>query len=258
MVLESIPEKIRKACEEPCGAAAVVYALLLDSDPAIRRKQLEYLESRLGKPVAEETRRISAPVSRLGEAFFIPIADLALVSLKDLSEPQKEAFREAVGFLSEADRQLSLFEYTLQQMIFRRLQTSAEKQRGAAVAGTDAVLENACVLLSVTARMGHWEETEIQRAFLAGRARIEDLFPKARDLSLLPLSDLSYPRITAAIEALSRAPFPQQECLLAALTDTVLLDGTVTIQEAEILRAIADGLGAPVPPLLPSELTEAS
>jgi len=45
--------------------------------------------------------------------------------------------------------------------------------------------------------------------------------------------------------------------MLAACTTCIAYDGKVTIEEAELLRAIADSLDCPLPPLLISEKIEA-
>jgi hypothetical protein len=38
---DRVPERLRKAISEPLGARAVVFALCLDADEQVRRKQLE-------------------------------------------------------------------------------------------------------------------------------------------------------------------------------------------------------------------------
>jgi hypothetical protein len=60
--------------------------------------------------------------------------------------------------------------------------------------------------------------------------------------------------VQAVHEALGRlatvAAKPKEEVLRACVA-TVARDGIVTVGEAELLRAVADGLGCPMPPLLP-------
>ena len=48
-----------------------------------------------------------------------------------------------------------------------------------------------------------------------------------------------------------------EQQILTALTCTAATDGLVTMREAELLRAIADALGLPVPPFLGPGRTQA-
>ena len=56
---------------------------------------------------------------------------------------------------------------------------------------------------------------------------------------------------------LLRNPPRLKRKVLAACTTCIAYDGKVTIEEAELLRAIADSLDCPLPPLLISEKIEA-
>jgi len=46
--------------------------------------------------------------------------------------------------------------------------------------------------------------------------------------------------------------------ILGACVAAVATDGTVTIAEGELLRAVADSLGCPMPPLLPGQHVRAT
>jgi hypothetical protein len=46
--------------------------------------------------------------------------------------------------------------------------------------------------------------------------------------------------------------------LIGACARVIMFDREVTVDEAELLRAIADGLGCPMPPLLPGQSLSAS
>ena len=54
-----------------------------------------------------------------------------------------------------------------------------------------------------------------------------------------------------ALTRLDGASFKTKGRIVAALIDTITHDGTVTMSEAELLRAVCACLHVPLPPLLP-------
>ena len=52
----------------------------------------------------------------------LPVADLSIATLKHLSKEDYASFAENLKQLINADKQIDLFEYTLQRMVQRRLE----------------------------------------------------------------------------------------------------------------------------------------
>jgi hypothetical protein len=105
----------------------------------------------------------------------------------------------------------------------------------------------AAVVLSALAQVGASTAEETARAFGAG---IEALgWPGVR-LEMAPPGRVGLSEIDAAIEELARAAPPLKKQILEACAACICVDGTVTIDEGELLRAVSDSLGCPMPPLL--------
>jgi hypothetical protein len=94
----------------------------------------------------------------------------------------------------------------------------------------------------------------VARAFEAARA---ELSPGRFQLTLLPRAECDLRALDRALDRLvETAPRLRGE-ILGACVAAVARDGKVTIAEGEMLRAISDSLGCPMPPLLPGEHVQA-
>ena len=69
-------------------------------------------------------------------------------------------------------------------------------------------------------------------------------------LSLLSQEACDLEQVNAALDRLSEAVPQIKKNLLNACAQTVAADGVIQESEAELLRAIADTLDCPIPPLI--------
>src|SRR6267143_1330898 len=250
-LLARIPQRLRDSIREPWVARAVVLALLLDANPATRAAQLNALLA-LGDPqLADHVSRASAALRTAPEEARLPILDLALPALRRLSSAQYSELRVAVDRLIRADSRIGLFEYTLQCVLLRHLAAHFEPKRPESAAGPQIQVGDALsVLLSMLAHAGAADPAEAARAFEAARAQLSG----GRFLpTLLPREKLDVRALDRALGRLrDTAPRLRGE-ILGACVAAVATDGKVTIAEGELLRAVSDSLGCPMPPLLPGQ-----
>ena len=71
------------------------------------------------------------------------------------------------------------------------------------------------------------------------------------DLVKLPGESCGLAQLDGALNELAQATPRLKRQLLQACSEYIAADGRVAIAEAELLRATADALGCPMPPLLP-------
>jgi uncharacterized tellurite resistance protein B-like protein len=72
-------------------------------------------------------------------------------------------------------------------------------------------------------------------------------------LGFLPADRCGLARLDEALSVLNELAPRQKRRLIHACAVTVSADREVTVMEAELLRATADSLGCPMPPLLPGQ-----
>ena len=246
-ILESLPRPVYEAVHEPYGARAAVYALLLDEDQAIRGEQLAVLEARAEELSYRETLRLAPLVDALPRDARIPLADMALAALKELSPQQYQRFHENVDALVEADGKMDLFEFTLCKMILGPLDVHFGRRRPVSVQyyGLQKLYDRLAVVVGALAYAGHQDEEEAARAYRLAFQQLdrEEPMPEREACSLAAVNE--------ALEKLAQTAPRLKQRILDACTVCVLADRQVTIRERELLRAIAAVLEVPMPPVAP-------
>jgi Zn-dependent protease with chaperone function len=244
-LIEQTPPRLAQAASEPFGARAVVYAVLLNREEDVRQRQLAVLQSHVDEPCYREMAAIVPLVDRLSEEARLPLVDRASPALKQLSPRQYAAFREIVEVLVKADGKISLLEYTIQSMLFRTLDVhfGLTKPPRIQYYGLGGVLEPVRTVLSTLAYAGQTRDEEARRAFELGMKEI------GRDAALLAKDQCALDRFDAALLELAKVAPKVKRPIVAACAACVAADGTVTLREAELLRAVTSTLGCPMPPL---------
>jgi hypothetical protein len=143
-----------------------------------------------------------------------------------------------------------MFEWVLYRVVVRHLQRhlSPGKNLRPKYNSLDSLKEELSVLLSVLTRSGNLSPAEVDHAFQAGAKRI-----KVEGLTLKSEADSSLTDLGKALSKLNRAAPPLKRQMLAAAEACICVDRCVSVSEGELLRAIADSLDCPMPPLLPGE-----
>jgi Zn-dependent protease with chaperone function len=247
---QAVPPSIQTAAHDPLGAHALVCAFLLAEDADARAKQLEELGRATSEAVRQETVRIWPAVQGIPPHARIPLVDLALPALRRLSPAQFEQFRSAVNALIASDNQTDLFEFMLQKIVMRHLDTRFYPERRPVTQFYDLrpLVRDAGILLSATAYAGTDDATQAHAAFAKGA---ESLGRIARaEIPWLPPSECDLTHLDAALDRFAQSVPQIKKNVLTGCAETVAFDALIQPREAEILRAIADTLDCPIPPFL--------
>jgi Zn-dependent protease with chaperone function len=249
-LLEHLPPAVADAAREPYGARAVIYALLIDREDGPRKRQLDQL-ARFGETgIDSETRRLLPEIESLEARCRLPLIDIALPSLRALSTDQYQVFKTNLRALVVADEKIELFEWVLQRMVFTHLRPHFERVKPPRVRHLSArkLSEPCAVVLSILAHAGSPSEASIRNAFAMGASQLPGI-----DTALLPRERAGLRELDRALEELREAEPGIREQLLRACAACTAADREVTQAEGELLRAIADSIGCPMPPLLPGQ-----
>jgi len=242
-----MPRPLLDAVREPFSAQAVIFALLLSRDEeATRAKQWQLLQRQVGAPLYQEVQRLAPAALSLPAADRLPAVNLTTSAIKRSSPQQYAEFRQVVEALVAADGKVDLFEYCLRTVLFGYLDVFFGLKKPPAVRWrtTAAVAQPLTVVLSTLAHAGQNQPEDIQRAFQAGvQGRLE---PAA----LLPKEHCTLGEFDAALSSLAQGSPTVKRDVIAAVTACIAADGRVTLEESELLRAVAAVLGCPVPPSL--------
>ncbi len=249
-LMGSLPATIREAVRDPFGACAIVYCLLLSSEETVRDTQLQALKRQAIPAMLQEAQRLLPQVRQLPPQHKLSLIDLALPTLRELSSNQYDRFRSDIRALIEADEQMDLFEYVLEKVLRHHLDPEFGREKKRQLAHYHSVrglIQECRILLSAMAHLGHKDAASINRAFNEGTQQLGLSHPQ---LQLLELKDCRLDQIDTALDTVSLATARVQKRILKALAYAVAADGLVRQKEAQLLRAIADHLGCPVPPFV--------
>ncbi|MDX8395309.1 MAG: M48 family metallopeptidase [Mariprofundaceae bacterium] len=92
VMLAQIPRRLHGFVADPYTARVVVYALLLDTDVKQRKVQLQVLQKSADPNVFRETLEIQPLIAKLAVELRLPLIDLVLPTLKQMSMLQYKAF----------------------------------------------------------------------------------------------------------------------------------------------------------------------
>jgi Zn-dependent protease with chaperone function len=241
-----MPQSLVDAAREPFLAQAVIYALLLSrDDEATRNRQLQLLQSRVEPPLFRETRQLTAATQSLSAAARLPLVAMTAPAIRRSSPQQYAQFRQVVDALVSADGKIDLFEYCLRTVLFSSLDVPFGLKRTPAVRyrTIDSVAKPLFVVLSTLAHVGQKEPGDAERAFQAGAQKLLlQPAPAPPELCTLQAFD-------AALTELAAASPNVKQAVIGGVTACIAADGRATLEESELLRAIAAVLGCPLPPM---------
>ncbi len=247
----SLPPHWLRAVHQPPMAQPLIFGLLLAQDEALRGTELLRLAELTDAQTADLALRFHSEISDRSSAQKIAVVDLAIPALRSLSREEYGRFRAALDALMRSDQRIDLFEYTLSRMIQRHLDRHFDEAGPTRIRfrSLKKLLPDARVLLSTLARVGSRTEQEAARAFRHG-AHALHLDPSA--MPILPASECTLVAVDEALARYDAATPALKKNLLMACAATVMADDNVTDREAELIRAIGDGLDCPVPPFVQS------
>ena len=251
--LAALPTAIVEAAHEPYGARALVYCLLLDADPQIKQKQWAHLARSSDPEVYRLARQLDSPHTQAAQNR-LSLLDLCLPVLKQLTKTQNDRFMDNLVALIQADEQVAMYEWAL----FRIIQVNLEGRRGQAQSVSTGPVQQASptrppgstaaaasLILSSIANSTADSEPQARAAFESGKAVLGN-----KPVHYVDRTGYSFADLSRALDLLTRVKPLQKPALLEALCAAAAHDGVIEPVEIELIRAIADGLDCPVPPMV--------
>jgi Zn-dependent protease with chaperone function len=249
-VRDALPENVKTAAREPLDAGALLYALLLSDDEKLRATQIAEIGKRFLQSVSDKTAALFPEVSKIAANVHLPIINLALGGLRQLSAEQFRNFSQTLQWLIESDGKIELFEFVLQKIVLRNLDSQFNGPQKSVVQfySIKPLVPDCAIVLSALANVGSDDAAEIEKAFETGAPYLRA--PDDADLNLLPKENCGVNEIDAALNRLAQAVPIIKKNLIEACVHVVGADGVIVESEAELLRAISDTLDCPMPPLI--------
>jgi Zn-dependent protease with chaperone function len=248
-LIAEIPGPLLDAARNPSAARAVVFAILLDTTPGSNRDlQTQTLRMTVPPDVLAQIKPLLPLAQGLPRRLLLPILDLSMAALAELSPEQYRAFRNQVGRMVYADERVDLLEWVLQRVLMRSLDLrfGIEKPAPAGRLRLRLINKDAGLALSMLAHAGRDDQLGARQAFTEAARAIRGV-----ELRFLPPTECGLTRLDKALQRLTDLVPADKQIFIEACAACIHADRTITENEAELFRALAVTLGVPVPPITP-------
>lgn len=250
-LLAAIPEDLREAARSTLGAVALVYALMMEDD-STTAEELAALKALTHERIYEETERLVPLTRALDPLARLPLVELAVSSLRELSPDQYTTFRRELGSIAAADNRLSIFEFAVQKSVVHWLDSAfgLRPKRPVQYYAPRALKKEISIVLSALAYASAREERDARFAFQLGAGQMRLMQPG--ELVQLSSGEFGLDQLDTVLDRLDAASSAVKEQIITACAHVVLADGQIDPAESELLRVVADAMGCPAPPVIPT------
>jgi hypothetical protein len=242
-LLDDLPLDVVGAARDPARAPALVYALLLDRDTAAAQ---DAVLQRCEAAPAYDARALAAALQKSPATVRLPLLELAVPALRRLPGPARQRLLDDAEALARADGVITPFEFALLKTVRRHVAApgAGRPEPAARPIALNLALPEAELMLSVLARAAG-DANAAASAFATGAG----VLGAPQPLRMRGAADGSLDALDKALDRLAQVTPFGKRLLLTACAHAVGADGHVELAEGELLRAIAESLGCPLPPL---------
>ncbi|NKB34095.1 MAG: M48 family metalloprotease [Pseudomonadales bacterium] len=248
-IRESIPQKLLEAAHDPSGARAIIYMLVLNRTDPTRRGQLNLLEDNADAGVYKEIQLLLKNNPEIAADHRIPLVEIALSSLRQLSQRQFQLFKGNFNELIALDKKINLLEWSLQKNVFHHLDVVFEKRKKPKIGKKDikSCKNSLGILLTILVHSNKHDGLCPEEVFDKGAG----LLPVTPEI--VAVDQLNFEKLNTALNELVQLKPLQKPALLKACVACITADNKIATIEAELLRAIAATIDCPMPPLIKGE-----
>ncbi len=243
--IDALPDAVIEDAHSSFGACLLMYCLLMElATPTIEKQQLAMLKTGLNSRQYSHLISLKQKTSWITRELYLPLIDLCLPALKQLSPTQYRTFMSQLSQLIVADENVDVFEWCIFKILRYNLDDKTQRSKsGLNISSAGWACEG---LLSVLAQVGHENKFEAEAAFNNSKTLVETdqvLSFRAQISNKTEILE----KTTKLLKELKPLQKPQ---LLKAMATCISNDGKVSAEEAELLRAVGTLLDCPIPPLL--------
>lgn len=243
---ERVQAALPEAFEDADRSPAVVLALLLQKDDTIGGKQRELLDEHL-PDLADDATHYADQIRPLDRAERLILFEMMAARLPDvLLSGEREDFLACAEALAQADQTISTFELACLQLLRSRL--FPESPEESANPSHKTIIHAARTLATRLAK-----ETRTEKIgpgdILEQASRQAPYFVN----QLHPVDATPHDAMEEALADLKHCPLGIRRQFLQICERIVAADEKASMNEVELLRAIAIGLGVPSAPIFPQE-----
>ncbi len=242
-IMKSLDASWIEACHQRESAQALVLGMLLAQDAELHASELSFLTEKLGEDASQLAESWSKKLLGLHSSKKIALIDLCIPSLRNLSPGEYTRFLDVSRWLISSDGQVDLFEFMLQKVVERHLQSHFNPRGHQKVKYRrieDLMVEASIIVTTISSMSAEGEIAEVFASATQGWSQMKLMEP----------ADCGLQSIDAAVQKFDLASPLVKRQLIQMCASAVMFDGEIHSREAEMLRAVADAMGCAMPPFV--------
>lgn len=246
-LIKAIPKPLHTASQSPLSANALVLGLMMHQSLLKDTAAQSRLLPNLGQLIMQELRQLLNALLTLKIQYRLPLISMSLPALKGLSPKQKTALNTDLLTIIHADDTVEVWEWALHywitQLALRKPEIPKPKYDDfSQIADETTLLVSAVAYASSKAI----SETAQRLVFKAAEREL------GITLGIVNKAALTSDKLVKAVEDLRYLNPLLKANFLKALSLVAQHDGVIEAKEIELIRTIAEGIGCPIPPVIPA------
>ena len=248
-ILKKIPDKLLSAASKKTEVIPLLYSLIIAGSKEtklISTIQERIVSEKHGKELSINALKNKTDAMRqLDISLRLPLLNLIIPYIKQLSENEREKVMFCARGLSLADGTITTFEIAILQILKSALN---DKDENFGSNNIENECRSFCTVISFIASKGKMSKIETEKAVEKGLSVCKDssIFSNVSD-KLIRYNKVKPEDVLKALNTLSNSSFKKKEVFLNAFSETINFDKKVTTQEKELQIAIFESLGCPHP-----------
>lgn len=255
-LLAELPESLKLGIRETQTVQTILFALALENkNSQIQEKQITWLRQVQSEEVVNSSIKFNQEISQLDSNLYLPIIDLTIPALRQLSLKESQRVCKCVKGLALAKGKVLVKDFVINLIIWHRLQPVLEPDLNISIKfnSIEEIWSDCLLVLSALAQIGENNPDSAAYAFSSGIFRLPGAAQQQKPKAPLKCN---FSDLKKSIENLRQATPKLKQTIVDACSHTVLIDNKITDQEKDLLRAIAMTLDCPIPPFLNSKRSE--
>lgn len=237
----NIPEQVKDWVHQSAGARAYIYAQIIMSMEGSRQSVVDLVKAE-DQGAVKQLKLLWPYCQKMDDQLRLPILELAMPTLKLMTQGDMAAFKDRLHRLAQLDHQITFSECLILSLLNIRLQPNNKDTK--ALSNKLLPFSDSIYTLFWAAAYLDDDQKNAEQAVANEMERLGLTKP------VHVFEHVDFSQVPDALMKLQGISFLWRKIILEACVDIVRRDDVLSVEEYELIRLIADCLSCPVPPMV--------